>query len=31
VRGVALASAADIDTVDGISPELAEEIYRALH
>jgi excinuclease ABC subunit C len=31
VRGVALASAADIATVDGISHELAEEIYRALH
>ena len=31
VRGVALASAHDIATVDGISKELAEEIYRALH
>jgi excinuclease ABC subunit C len=31
VRGVALASAQDIATVDGISKELAEEIYRALH
>jgi excinuclease ABC subunit C len=31
VRGVALASASDIATVDGISHELAEEIYRALH
>jgi len=31
VRGVALASAADIATVDGISHDLAEEIYRALH
>ena len=31
VRGVALAGAQDIATVDGISRELAEEIYRALH
>ena len=31
VRGVGLASAEDIATVDGISKELAEEIYRALH
>jgi excinuclease ABC subunit C len=31
VRGVTLASAQDIATVDGISKELAEEIYRALH
>jgi excinuclease ABC subunit C len=31
VRGVGLASAEDIATVDGISKELAEEVYRALH
>ena len=31
VRGVALAGAEDIAKVDGISRELAEEIYRALH
>jgi excinuclease ABC subunit C len=31
VRGIASASAEDIATVDGISKDLAEEIYRALH
>ncbi|MEI6759927.1 MAG: excinuclease ABC subunit UvrC [Betaproteobacteria bacterium] len=31
VRGVASASAEDIATVDGISRELADNIYRALH
>ena len=31
VRGIASASMEDIATVEGISKDLAAEIYRALH
>ena len=31
IRGVAMASAEDISTVEGVSKELAEAIYKALH